>query len=740
MRRVALLVIGTLTGALLGAPAAAAAGINSDGSLFTAIAPVRVLDTRADGPLPARGTTVVDLSARVPAGATAVVVNVTGVSPAAGTFVTVWSAEEERPPVSNVNLRAGETRANAATVAIGADRKLAVYNHAGSTNVLVDLSGYYARGTGTGFTASNPAPRVLDTRASGGALGAGATRVVDLSSHVPDNATAVTFNLTGASATANTFVAAWPNGTARPTASQLNLVPGQVTPNQVTVRLGADRKVALYNHAGSTHLVADLAGYYASGGMGFYQLNPVRAFDSRPGTFLGPDYTSHVDLSSWLPEEAAVGVFTLTGTDITQSTYLTAFPVNQPRPAGSHLNLVPGQTAANLVTARISPSLPDGHVGFDLYNLAGHGNVVVDLAGFFGWPPSYESFGPSLHTWGANQQGQLATGTTGGHSREPGRVEAPREFFQLAANEVNGFGLSSDSGLWVWGSNRYQGLGNGRADGMATFPVKPLYIGGSQLAVGARTAYVLQNDGVVRSWGYNGGGALGDGTTEVRSTAAFVALPVHDATDIAAGRETGYALRADGTVWTWGAGTLTPVQVPGLADVVDIAATWTATFAVKSDGSVWAWGANNAGQLGIGTSGPSVATPTAIPGLTGVAEIADGGTNTTYARKTDGTVLAWGDNTLGQLGNGHTGGGSVNPEPVPGLTDVTDLAPGSAHVLALRSDHTVWSWGDNSRGQLGLPEAGPVNTPAKVLVVLPNTYTEVIGAGGRTSMSVSAAS
>lgn len=738
MRRAALLA-GLMVGALLGAPgtsaAEPAAGVNTNGSLFTATAPVRVLDTRANGPLLARGETVVDLSARVPEGTRAVALNVTGVASTVSTYVTVWPSGEPRPVASNVNLRAGETRANAATVALGPDRVLRVYNNAGSTNVIVDLSGYYAPNTGTGFTASNPSPRVLDTRASGGALGAGTTRVVDLSAHVPENATAVTFNLTGASATASTFVSAWPSGTARPTASQLNLVPGQITPNQVTVALGTGRRIALYNHAGSTHLVADLAGYYVAGGMPFYQLNPVRAFDSRPGSFLGSNYTSHVDLSEYLHEGVQVGVYTLTATDITRSTYVTAFPTGQPRPSGSHLNLVPGQTASNLVTAMMGADQ-----GFDLYNFAGSGNVVVDLAGYFGFPPIDACrLGICLETWGTNQYGQLAAGTTGGYSDAAALVEGPRDLVQVTASELNGYGLTAGGQVWAWGSNQYQGLGNYTTGGMAVFPVESS-VGGTKIVAGARHAYVLGSNGVVRSWGYNGDGALGDGTTEARTWPVFVNLPETDAIDVAAGGSTGYALRADGTVWTWGAGTLSPVQVPGLTGVVDIGATWSAAFAVKSDGSVWAWGDNSAGQLGIGTTGGTVTTPVVVPGLTGVAEIADGGTNSTYARKTDGTVLAWGDNSAGQLGTGTTGGVSATPLAVPGLTDVTAITPGSAHVLALRSDHTVWSWGDDSRGQLGLPGAGPVNTPTKVLMVTPNAYTTAIGAGGRSSMAVSAPS
>jgi alpha-tubulin suppressor-like RCC1 family protein len=128
--------------------------------------------------------------------------------------------------------------------------------------------------------------------------------------------------------------------------------------------------------------------------------------------------------------------------------------------------------------------------------------------------------------------------------------------------------------------------------------------------------------------------------------------------------------------------------------------------ALTSDGSVLGWGLNNAGQLGDGTN---VSSTTPVQSLTGVRAIAAGG-HRSGAVKHDGTVWMWG---LGPLGNGvtHT---SYTPVQVTGLTDIIALAVGSDHALALKTDGTVWTWGNNHSGQLGVGTTAQALTPVQV--------------------------
>src|SRR6266498_2773414 len=116
------------------------------GDSFVPVAPVRVLDTRVGtgGPAaPVTGGIQLDLSARVPTLATAVVLNLTGTEPTAATYVRVSPTNENVPEISNLNLVPGETRANLVTVALPEDRKIFLFNNAGSVHLIADLAGYY---------------------------------------------------------------------------------------------------------------------------------------------------------------------------------------------------------------------------------------------------------------------------------------------------------------------------------------------------------------------------------------------------------------------------------------------------------------------------------------------------------------------------------------------------------------------------------------------------------------------
>jgi alpha-tubulin suppressor-like RCC1 family protein len=171
-------------------------------------------------------------------------------------------------------------------------------------------------------------------------------------------------------------------------------------------------------------------------------------------------------------------------------------------------------------------------------------------------------------------------------------------------------------------------------------------------------------------------------------------------------------LRSDGTVWAWGAngsgqlgdGTLaarsSPVQVTGLGGVTAIAAGDEHALALLATGAVVAWGRNDEGQLGDNTTS-NRSSPVGVVAFTRAFSIAAGG-NTSIAMSE--IPMVWGSNSNGQLGTGSalpTFRASAGPIPgLPGGTPYT-FAVGSGHVLALRSDGTVWAWGGNDAGQIG---------------------------------------
>lgn len=147
------------------------------------------------------------------------------------------------------------------------------------------------------------------------------------------------------------------------------------------------------------------------------------------------------------------------------------------------------------------------------------------------------------------------------------------------------------------------------------------------------------------------------------------------------------------------------IQVLGLSDVVQVAGGGNSntnsgfSLALKSDGTVWAWGENSFGQLGDGTY-TDRSIPVQVSGLSGIVQVATGWRSHCFALKSDGTVWAWGQNQYGQLGDG-TSTDRGTPVQVSGLTGVVQVSVGWYHSLALKSDGTVWVWGWNEYGQLG---------------------------------------
>jgi len=229
-------------------------------------------------------------------------------------------------------------------------------------------------------------------------------------------------------------------------------------------------------------------------------------------------------------------------------------------------------------------------------------------------------------------------------------------------------------------------------------------------------------DGVLWSWGSNNQGQLGHGDVSDRWT-PFVVTGISNVVTVAAGQEHTVAMDASGKLWAWGRndngevgdGTNTqrkfPVAVTNLTGVLSFSCGNLFTLAVKTNGTVWAWGYNAHGQLGDGGSGDNP-VPTQIPNFTNVVAVAGGMDNYSLALKSDGTVWGWGDNDNGQLG---TGGGTVfTPVQVSGLSNIVAIAAGQDHALALGTNGVIWSWGLNSSGQLGIGNTSSHSTPVQI--------------------------
>jgi uncharacterized repeat protein (TIGR02543 family) len=229
---------------------------------------------------------------------------------------------------------------------------------------------------------------------------------------------------------------------------------------------------------------------------------------------------------------------------------------------------------------------------------------------------------------------------------------------------------------------------------------------------GAREVIVLKSDGTVWTWGYNSTGQLGDGTTTYSSEPVQVQGPggvgyLTGITAIMGGERHNTALKSDGTVWAWGYNLFnqlgngndidswTPVQVSGLTNVVSLGGRGYHTLAVKADGTVWAWGTDRYGALGNGIedSNDDYPVPVQVPGVYNPIMVS-AGFYYNLALLQDHTLVAWGNNASGQLGDGTTTDHST-PEPVLNLTDIVWVSAGWDHAVAVKADGTVWTWGSN---------------------------------------------
>jgi hypothetical protein len=365
---------------------------------FHPLTPDRLLDTRLAGQTrvgedETRLLTVTGVGGVPANGIAAVVLNVTATEASAATYVTVFPAGAARPEASNLNLDRNETIPNLVTVAVGTNGQVALYNHSGQVQLVVDVAGWYGTATaepGAAFVPSSAPIRLLDTRIDG-KVPLGPDESLSLKVTTPGTAVAAAFNVTATQPSAATYLTIWPSDATRPVASNLNVESGQTIPNMVIVRLGADGTVRIYNHSGSAHVVVDLLGVFRNDAIGvlggqFEGTVPKRILDTRTnvGGFGGAPIgaaskiTVAVGGVSGVPVHASSVVVNVTATDPTAEGYLVVWPSDLDRPTASNLNMVPGKTAPNLV---VVPLAPDGTV--DVFNQAGTTHVIFDIVGWY---------------------------------------------------------------------------------------------------------------------------------------------------------------------------------------------------------------------------------------------------------------------------------------------------------------------------------------------------------------------
>jgi alpha-tubulin suppressor-like RCC1 family protein len=327
----------------------------------------------------------------------------------------------------------------------------------------------------------------------------------------------------------------------------------------------------------------------------------------------------------------------------------------------------------------------------------------------------------TMLAWGDNVYGQLGTGLSGAANSKFVAVDvvpavATERFSAIAAGTTHSLALRTDGVVVSWGDGRKKQLGPN-----LTFSTVPTVVTGTSdivaIAAGVAHSLALKSDGTVLAWGDDEFGQLGNDAASLASSTPVVVSGATNIVAIAAGGNHSLALKSDGTLLAWGAnfsgeigdGTFVdkfiPVAVAGSNsnNIVAIACGLNHSLALKKDGTVLAWGANFSGQLG--NDDPNFSdkfTPVAVAGShsNNIVAIA-GGLNHSLALKKDGTVLAWGSDEKGQLGDGTPLTDKTTPTPVVGASNIVAIAAGGLHSLALKSNGTMQSWGEDEKEQLG---------------------------------------
>ena len=340
----------------------------------------------------------------------------------------------------------------------------------------------------------------------------------------------------------------------------------------------------------------------------------------------------------------------------------------------------------------------------------------------------YELFG-----WGNQGSGELGQNDRTSYS-SPRQVPGTTWNFTSHSRSNGVFATKTDGTLWSWGASGY-GYGGRNSQLSASSPTQipgtdwsssdNAHINGHDFSLMTKT------DGTMWSAGRNNQGQLGLNNKTDHSSPTQVGG--EDGWSAVSGcYNSSMALRTDGTLWTWGnasygklgqntsTGQSSPKQVG--TDTNWSIITGNGNFAaIKTDGTLWSWGFNREGQLGHNTGGPSggsyasVSSPKQVPGTwQDVSTIREGA----YGIRTDGTLWSWGRNQYGELGLNQfwnpTNNGISSPTQVGTATTWHRVSAGTYAVYATKTDGTFWTWGRGGQGQLGLNDATNRSSPTQL--------------------------
>jgi alpha-tubulin suppressor-like RCC1 family protein len=341
----------------------------------------------------------------------------------------------------------------------------------------------------------------------------------------------------------------------------------------------------------------------------------------------------------------------------------------------------------------------------------------------------------NLWTWGNGTLGRLGNAVTTNVSTPVTTFAGGTNWKQVSSGGSHTAAIKTDGTLWVWGSGGFSRLGNGVTTGNISTPVTT-FAGGTnwkQASAGSTHTAAIKTDGTLWTWGNGLNGILGNGVT----AGTNVSTPIttfaggNNWKQVSSGNTHTAAIKTDGTLWTWGSGNFgrlgngvtsgaisTPITTfAGGTNWKQVSAGESHTAAIKTDGTLWTWGSNlnrfqsvEVGQLGIASSG-NVSTPvTTFAGGSSWKQVSCG-YEVTAAIKTDGTLWIWGSGNFGRLGTNDTINRSTPVTTFAGGNNWKQVSGGQFHMATIKTDGTLWTWGNGLNGTLGNAQITNISTP-----------------------------
>ncbi|MEJ7644665.1 MAG: T9SS type A sorting domain-containing protein [Chryseolinea sp.] len=313
----------------------------------------------------------------------------------------------------------------------------------------------------------------------------------------------------------------------------------------------------------------------------------------------------------------------------------------------------------------------------------------------------------TLWSWGDNTEGTLGDGTRV-TNLTPTMINAETDWTFIDAGNAHVLALKSNGTLWAWGSNEAGQLG----DGTETDRLVPTQIGTDTdwrtVAAGGSHTLALKTDGTLWSCGWNYAGQTG-----IVTDRGWPLIGLHqvgtaiDWESVSAGGMQSLALKNDNSLWVWGKigvgthdGSTVQVKIASSKPWRSMVAGQFHVLGIQTDGSLWAWGNNEYSQLGDGTDFSGQTEPTRVGNGLDWAQVS-GGAAHTIALKTDGSLWGWGQNGKSQVGVPMPPSQFKSPNRIGSDADWKYVNAGYEHNFAIRNDGAIWAWGSNRSGQLG---------------------------------------